>query len=83
VRPDGILLFLLSAFAIGSLRMIIRILRVMLSLGGVLSTLRMVIFAMRFGSSAMGLCSGLVMFCCRIMRVFHSDFSCWPTNRGW
>ena len=43
-------------------------------------TLGMFIFAVSIGSSAMGFCSRLVMFCRFIVRVFHGFLSCCPTN---
>jgi hypothetical protein len=51
--------------------MLIRVLRVLLGLGGVLFALGMVILAMRIGRRTMGLCSRFVMFRCRHVFVFH------------
>jgi hypothetical protein len=65
----------LGAFGIRGFGMIIRVLRVLLGLGGVLLALGMVILAMRIGSSTMGLRCGFVMFRRLVVCVFHFDFS--------
>ena len=62
--------------------MLIRVLRVLLSLGSVLFALGMVILAVRLGGGTMGLCRRFVMFRRLIVCVFHFDFSCWPENFG-
>jgi len=54
--------------------MLVCVLRMLLGLGGVLLALGVVVLAVRFGSSAMGLCCGFVMFCRLIVCVFHSCF---------
>jgi hypothetical protein len=63
--------------------MIIRVLRVLLGLGGVLFALGMVILALRLGGCTMRLCSRFVVFRGLAVCVFHVDFSCWPTNFGY
>jgi hypothetical protein len=55
--------------------MLIRVLRVLLGLGSVLFALGMVILAMSFSGSTMGVCSGFVMFRRLVMCVFHFIFS--------
>jgi len=62
--------------------MLIRVLRVLLSLGSVLFALAMLILAMSLGGGTMGLCSGFVMFRSLVVFVFHVGSSRWPTNRG-
>jgi len=63
--------------------MLIRVLRVLLSLGSVLFALGMVILAMSLGGCTMGLCSGFVMLRRLVVCVFHFVFSRWPTNCGY
>jgi hypothetical protein len=63
--------------------MLIRILRMLLGLGSVLFTFGMVILAVSFGGSPMGLCSGFVMFRRLVVFIFHVDVSCRPTNFGY
>jgi hypothetical protein len=63
--------------------MLIRVLRVLLGLGSVLSALGMVILTMSLGGGAMGLCSGLVKFRRLVVFVFHVVFSFWPTHCGY
>jgi hypothetical protein len=55
--------------------MLIRVLRVLLSLGSVLFALGRVILAMSLGGCTMGLCSGFVMFRRLVVCVFHFVFS--------
>jgi hypothetical protein len=74
--PDGGPLLVLGAFGIRGFGMIIRVLRVLLGLGGVLFALGMVILAVRIGRCTMGLCSRFVMLRCRHVLVFHVKFSC-------
>jgi hypothetical protein len=81
--PDGGPLLLLGAFCIRRFGMLIRILRMLLGLGSVLFTFGMVILAVSFGGSPMGLCSGFVMFRRLVVFIFHVDVSCRPTNFGY
>ncbi len=50
------------------------VLRVLLGLGRVLFALGMIVLAVSFGSGAMRLCRGLVMFRRLVVSVFHVDF---------
>ena len=75
-------LLLLGASRIRCLGMLVGVLRVLLGLGCMLLTFGMVIPVVGFGSSAMGLRCGFVMFRRLVVRVFHVDFSCWPENFG-
>jgi hypothetical protein len=63
--------------------MLIRVLRVLLRLGGVLFAFAMVTPTVSLGGCTMRLCRGFVMFRGFVVRVFHVDFSCWPTNYGY
>ena len=67
-------LFLLSAFRIRRLGMLVGVLRMLLGLSRVFLALGMVVPAVRLGGSAMGLCCGLVEFRRLIVCVFHFDF---------
>ena len=76
-------LFLLIALRVRRFGMLVCILRVLLGLGSVLFALGMVVLAVRFSGRTVGLCSGVVMFRRLVVRVFHFNFSCWPTNCGY
>jgi hypothetical protein len=67
-------LFLLGAFRIRRLGMLVCVLRVLLSLGRVLLALGMVVLAVSVGGGTMRLCRGLVMFRSLIVCVFHVEF---------
>ena len=54
--------------------LLVRRLRMLFRAVGVLLALGMIVLTVRLGSSAMGLCCGLVMFCRLIVCVFHFDF---------
>src|SRR5258708_2986990 len=64
------------------LRMLACGLGMQLSLRRVFLTLRMVILAVLFGSSPMGLCCTFVMFGRLGVCLLHDASSCWPANAG-
>ena len=73
-------LLLLGALGLRRLGMLVGILRVLLGLGRMLLALGMVVAAVSRGRGTMRLRSGFVMFRCRVVCVFHVEFSCWPKN---
>jgi hypothetical protein len=66
---------LLLAFVVGSLGMLMGILRVLLRLGGMFLTLGMVIPTVSFGSSTMGLRGWFVVFRRLVVFFLHLAFS--------
>jgi hypothetical protein len=60
--------------------MLVRGLRMLVSLRGVLIVLHVIVLAVLFGRGAMGLRGTLVVLCRKSVRHLHYDSSYWPAN---